>query len=480
MLYDEGRKGRVCMTIKEMEERCAMDRANIRFYEREGLLSPERLANGYRDYTEQDAETLLRIKLLRSLRVPIEDIRAVQSGAQTLDAVLSDQLRMLETERENIACAEAVCRAIRTDGARFETLDAEKYLQKLEDGAPAESPYFSAKQDTIPPLTYPWRRLFAREIDLMLYGLPLNFLFSLVFRINPATDAGETANAAILLLGLLLMLFLEPLFLHLFGTTPGKAIFGLHLTDASGRRLSYAEGLRRTWTVFWRGYGLFIPVYILVRLWKSYKTCKANETEPWDDYPFTRLYTIRDTRPWRGVAFAAAYVLCTLLSNWAVEVSKLPPNRGELTVAAFAENYNYLCRYYDLEYSYTLGADGSWLPAATTRHDYGVIYLGSSPKPLTYTTDGDRLTGFSLSAEDCELLDVPSADRMTMLALAAVTAEPNAGAFSGAQNSVIKMLSGTPYSPAHYMWGGITIDYTIDFAETGETLSYRFEVKRTA
>ena len=93
------------MTIKEIEERCAMDRANIRFYEREGLLSPERLANGYRDYTEKDAETLLRIKLLRSLRVPIEDIRAVQSGAQTLDAVLSDQLRMLETERENIACA---------------------------------------------------------------------------------------------------------------------------------------------------------------------------------------------------------------------------------------------------------------------------------------------------------------------------------------------------------------------------------------
>lgn len=220
MLYDEGRKERVRMTIKEIEERCAMDRANIRFYEREGLLSPERLANGYRDYTEQDAE---------------------------------------------------------------------KYLQKLEDGAPAESPYFSMKQDTIPPLTYPWRRLFAREIDLMLYGLPLNLLFSLVFRINPATDAGETANAAILLLGLLLMLFLEPLFLHLFGTTPGKAIFGLHLTDASGRRLSYAEGLRRTWTVFWRGYGLFIPVYILVRLWKSYKTCKANETEPWDDYPLSQI-----------------------------------------------------------------------------------------------------------------------------------------------------------------------------------------------
>ena len=39
------------MTIKEIEERTGMDRANIRFYEKEGLLAPERLANGYRDYT---------------------------------------------------------------------------------------------------------------------------------------------------------------------------------------------------------------------------------------------------------------------------------------------------------------------------------------------------------------------------------------------------------------------------------------------
>lgn len=33
-----------------------------------------------------------------------------------------------------------------------------------------------------------------------------------------------------------LMLLLEPLFLHWFGTTPGKCIFGLRLEDEDGRQ----------------------------------------------------------------------------------------------------------------------------------------------------------------------------------------------------------------------------------------------------
>ena len=65
------------MTIKEIEERTGMDRANIRFYEKEGLLSPVRLANGYRDYTEHDVDTLLRIKLPSVLDEAVSDIGAM-------------------------------------------------------------------------------------------------------------------------------------------------------------------------------------------------------------------------------------------------------------------------------------------------------------------------------------------------------------------------------------------------------------------
>lgn len=46
------------MTIKEIEDRSGMTRANIRFYESEGLLHPGRRENGYRDYSSSDLEAL--------------------------------------------------------------------------------------------------------------------------------------------------------------------------------------------------------------------------------------------------------------------------------------------------------------------------------------------------------------------------------------------------------------------------------------
>lgn len=68
------------MTIKELEERTGLDRATIRFYEKEGLISPRRMANGYRDYTPAEAPALEKIALLRRLGLSMEQIRRVQTG----------------------------------------------------------------------------------------------------------------------------------------------------------------------------------------------------------------------------------------------------------------------------------------------------------------------------------------------------------------------------------------------------------------
>lgn len=73
------------------------------------------------------------------------------------------------------------------------------------------------------------------------------------------------------------MLFLEPVLLRLFGTTLGKWIFGLRLEDENGNRPSYIAGFIRTLQVIGSGLGYHIPVYSLVRLWKSYKQCSDNE-----------------------------------------------------------------------------------------------------------------------------------------------------------------------------------------------------------
>ena len=64
------------MNIKEAETQTGITKQNIRFYERKGLLAPQRnLENSYREYSKDDIERLLQIKMLRKLDVPIEHIQ---------------------------------------------------------------------------------------------------------------------------------------------------------------------------------------------------------------------------------------------------------------------------------------------------------------------------------------------------------------------------------------------------------------------
>ena len=79
------------MHIKDVEQRTGLSRANIRYYEQEGLVHPARRKNGYRDYSPDDLETLLRIRLLRRLDVPIEEIRSMQAGKLSLSEALSQR-----------------------------------------------------------------------------------------------------------------------------------------------------------------------------------------------------------------------------------------------------------------------------------------------------------------------------------------------------------------------------------------------------
>lgn len=49
------------MTIKEVETLLEIPRALVRFYEKEGLISPTRSSNSYRDYSEEDVANLMKI-----------------------------------------------------------------------------------------------------------------------------------------------------------------------------------------------------------------------------------------------------------------------------------------------------------------------------------------------------------------------------------------------------------------------------------
>jgi len=121
------------MKIQQVEELVGISKKNIRFYEEQGLLSPGRAENGYREYGQADVLRLKQIKLLRKLDLPIESIRAVLKGEGSLDACLMRQLREYDRQRESLAAMEGMARELlNSPGLTLEGLDAEACLDKIE------------------------------------------------------------------------------------------------------------------------------------------------------------------------------------------------------------------------------------------------------------------------------------------------------------------------------------------------------------
>jgi Cu(I)-responsive transcriptional regulator len=65
------------MNIKEAAERAGLPAKTIRYYEDIGLLTPARSANGYRDFSDNDAHKLAFLGRARALGFPIEECRAL-------------------------------------------------------------------------------------------------------------------------------------------------------------------------------------------------------------------------------------------------------------------------------------------------------------------------------------------------------------------------------------------------------------------
>ena len=121
------------MKINEVEALVGITKKNIRFYEAEGLLKPQRNSdNGYRDYGEAEVDALRRIKLLRKLGVPLEEIRRMQSGGHTVGDGMRRHLVTLERERENLEQSIRLCSALTDRQERLEDLDAGAILAEME------------------------------------------------------------------------------------------------------------------------------------------------------------------------------------------------------------------------------------------------------------------------------------------------------------------------------------------------------------
>ena len=380
------------MKIKEMEERSGMTRANIRFYESMELLNPTRDANGYRDYSEEDLEILRKIKLLRLLDMPLDEIKALHNGERNLLSVLEQHIHILENKKMDLEKSKNVCVYMRNDHVTYQTLNATYYLNKFSEPEIERAKPLS--EDTLPIVYAPWRRYFARSFDLALYATIWFVFAELILNINMLSNfTGKAFFSG--LVEILLLLFLEPLFLSRFGTTPGKWLLGLSLTTQSDRRLTYSEAFTRTWRVLIYGMGVNIPLVSLYRLLRSYQLCTAKRTLVWEE---SYIFVQKKDKFWKILlypVFRVIFIGCMFL---AISIRPTPLHIGELTAMEFCDNFNYLAKQYDDIFNgYLLQEDGTW-----KKPEYALEYtttFGNERPNFIFEEENGILKSVSISVE---------------------------------------------------------------------------------
>ncbi|WP_033069833.1 Cu(I)-responsive transcriptional regulator [Thalassospira australica] len=93
------------MNISDAAKECSLPTKTIRYYEEIGLVSPGRLANGYRDYDEDDLHKLRFLQRARGLGFSVEDCRVLLSLYEDRNRASSDvkkiaKSHLVEIERK--------------------------------------------------------------------------------------------------------------------------------------------------------------------------------------------------------------------------------------------------------------------------------------------------------------------------------------------------------------------------------------------
>lgn len=134
---------------------------------------------------------------------------------------------------------------------------------------------------------HPWRRLFARTVDICTAGLVLFMLLIFAFSATMPEQAAGFAKAIenpIIASVVLYLIWLpaDALLLSLFGTTPAKWLFGIRVAHPDGNLLSFAAALNRSFLVFVQGVGLGIPFVALFTQLFAYRRLTKTGTTLWD------------------------------------------------------------------------------------------------------------------------------------------------------------------------------------------------------
>ncbi|MFJ7068767.1 MerR family transcriptional regulator [Streptomyces sp. NPDC101115] len=98
------------MLIGELAAATGMARDTIRFYEKRGLVTGERRANGYRDFPPEAVPWLLYVRTAQTLGFSLAEIarigaelRDAPDSAERLSALFEEKIRVIDGRMEELA-----------------------------------------------------------------------------------------------------------------------------------------------------------------------------------------------------------------------------------------------------------------------------------------------------------------------------------------------------------------------------------------
>lgn len=134
----------------------------------------------------------------------------------------------------------------------------------------------------------PWRRYFAKYIDIMLCAFVMIFVFVWLMTVLGLHDAADKFNelldngAFAAIVASAFWCVGDAVILSTTGTTLGRWIFGIRLRKVDGSTLTFTEALKRNVGVWVHGMGFGIPIVTIITCLMSYSKLTKTGTTTWD------------------------------------------------------------------------------------------------------------------------------------------------------------------------------------------------------
>ena len=108
------------MLINEVAKLCNLTKKAVEYYTEQGLICPNILENGYRDFSKQDMEILKKVALYRRLGLSIYEIKKIIDNSNELKSILYKKILELEQEKARQDILQKLC-----NGESLEKLEQE-------------------------------------------------------------------------------------------------------------------------------------------------------------------------------------------------------------------------------------------------------------------------------------------------------------------------------------------------------------------